>query len=235
MDFSAKWIRPKKDMGDVCPVFRKKWTKKEIPDKAVLYLTALGVYEAKLNGERISDYVLAPGWTSYEKRLQYQEYDITALLGEENELTVTVGKGWFRSPMPGSWGDCEDKARRMGQSCGLFGELRLYYADGRKEVIITDGSWKCAESQVRFSEIYDGEYHDAGFTMQEWQNAEEFPHSTDILILQEGEEIREMERVEAKSVFTTPAGETVVDFGQIITGYVEFTVEAERGSEIHFS
>lgn len=231
MNFSAKWIRPKEEMGDVCPVFRKQWEQRERPQRAVLYLTALGVYEARINGERISEYVLAPGWTSYEKRLQYQEYEVTKLLGERNELTVTVGKGWFRSPMPG-WVESEEKTKRVRHSCGLFGELHLFYGDGRMEILPTDGSWECAESPVRFSEIYDGESYDARLTPAGFALVEEFAHSTEILIPQEGEEIREMERLEAKEVFRTPAGEWVVDFGQEVTGYVEFSVDAPEGTAV---
>ena len=77
MEFQAKWIRTSEETGGVCPVFRKGWkTEKEV-ERATLYLTALGVYEAHLNGKRVGNYVLAPGWTAYDKRLQYQEYDIT--------------------------------------------------------------------------------------------------------------------------------------------------------------
>ncbi len=233
MQFLAKWIRPRKDMGDVCPMFRKQWKQEEIPQKAVLYMTALGVYEAKINGKRISDYVLAPGWTSYEKRLQYQGYDITKLLQENNELTVTVGKGWLRSPMPGGWAGSKERDKRMALSAGLFGEIRFTYKDGTEESCWTDKSWQCAKSPVLFSEIYDGESYDASFQPDVWEETEEFEHSTDVLILQEGEEIREMERIGAKSVFTTPAGETVVDFGQEVTGYVEFSAEAQKGDRIH--
>lgn len=110
MEFQAKWIRTSEETGGVCPVFRKGWkTEKEV-ERATLYLTALGVYEAHLNGKRVGNYVLAPGWTAYDKRLQYQEYDITDLVVEENELIVTLGKGWFRSPMPG-WQDTPDKRK----------------------------------------------------------------------------------------------------------------------------
>ena len=114
MEFQAKWIRTSEETGGVCPVFRKGWKTERKVERATLYLTALGVYEAHLNGKRVGKYVLAPGWTAYDKRLQYQEYDITDLLREENELTVTLGKGWFRSPMPG-WEDAPDKLQRIGR------------------------------------------------------------------------------------------------------------------------
>ena len=231
MDFSAKWIRPRQDMGDVAPVFRRTWAAGKEITSAKLLITALGVYEAVMNGERIGDYVLAPGWTSYQKRLQYQEYDITGLLKAENELCVTVGKGWFRSPMPG-WLESEDKKRRKEQCAGLFAEIRLTYADGSEEIIATDQEWECAESAVRFSEIYDGETFDACFRTEKWEPAEEFPWDTKILIPQEGEIIKEMEFLAPKSIFTTPAGETVVDFGQEITGYAEITLDAHAGERV---
>lgn len=235
MQFHAKWIQPAEDMGHVCPIFKKTWKSKSRPIKAVLYLTALGVYEARLNDKRISEYVLAPGWTVYRKRLQYQQYDITKLLtaelNKENMLTVTVGKGWFRSPMPG-WLESADKKRRKEQPCGIIGELHIKYEDGSEEIIVTDTSWDYGESAVKFSEIYDGETYDARFKTRVWNNAKELVWPVDILIPQEGEEIREMERIEAKSVFQTPSGETIVDFGQEITGYVEFTVDAGAGETV---
>lgn len=231
MEFSAKWIRPVKDMGDTAPVFRKRWAVKKKIKEAKLFITSLGVYEAELNGSRVGDFVLAPGWTVYRKRLQYQEYDISELLGEENELCVTVGKGWFRSPMPG-WMESEDKRFRTSQPGGLFAEIHLTYMDGSSERMMTDQSWECGESAVRFSEIYDGETFDASFQTKTWAKAEEFQWDTSILIPQEGEKIKEMEVFSPKSIFTTPAGETVVDFGQEITGYVEISLDAHAGESI---
>lgn len=232
MEFQAKWIRTSEDIGGVCPVFRKGWKTEKKVERATLYLTALGVYEAHLNGKRVGNYVLAPGWTAYDKRLQYQEYDITDLVGKKNELTVTLGKGWFRSPMPG-WQDTSDKLQRMGRPGGILGEVHIVYMDGSEEVIVTDQSWIWGESRIRFSEIYDGEFCDDTFVTKEWNTVKEFEWSKEILIPQEGEEIREQEVVAAKSVFRTPAGELVVDFGQEITGYVEFTVDAHAGDRIH--
>ena len=232
MEFQAKWIRTSEETGGVCPVFRKGWNTEKEVERATLYLTALGVYEAHLNGKRAGNYVLAPGWTAYDKRLQYQEYDITDLVVEKNELIVTLGKGWFRSPMPG-WQDTPDKLQRMGRPGGILGEVHIVYMDGSEEVIVTDQSWTWGESGIRFSEIYDGETCDATFVTKEWNTVKEFAWSKEILIPQEGEEIREQEVVAAKSVFRTPAGELVVDFGQEITGYVEFTVDAHAGDRIH--
>lgn len=229
--WKANWIRPKKDMGDICPVFRKQWDGKKEITKAVLYITALGVYEAKVNGVRVGEYVLAPGWTAYDKRLQYQEYDVTGLLSEKNELSVTVGKGWYRSSMPG-WMMTEDRIKRAARQTGLLCELLVTCADGTQEVIGSDDTWTCAKSRVRFSEIYDGEIYDAAYVPEDWEKVCVFDGPWETLIPQEGEEIREMERVQAKRLFVTPAGETVVDFGQVVTGYVEFTVDAKAGDRV---
>lgn len=230
MNDFAEWICTSEDTGAVCPVFRRIWSVRKKVTGAELILTVLGTYEARLNGKRISDYVLAPGWTAYEKRLQYQKYDITALLSSENDLRVTVGNGWFRSPMPGVM--TEDKKRRMNRPQGIWGRIRLTYADGSEEIISTDASWEWGESGVRFSEIYDGETVDADYVTEGWKNAGILEWPQNILIPQEGEQIRETERVAAKSMIITPAGETLIDFGQEITGYVEFTVDAHAGDRI---
>ncbi|MDO4274979.1 MAG: family 78 glycoside hydrolase catalytic domain [Eubacteriales bacterium] len=230
-EWKAQWIRPQEDMGDICPVFQKAWSPEKEVAGAELLITALGVYEARINGKRVGEYILAPGWTAYEKRLQYQQYDVTELLKAENELSVLVGKGWYSSSMPG-WMMTEDRIRRAARKTGLLAELHVVYTDGTQEVIATDKSWNCGESQIRFSEIYDGEIYDASYTRKKWAETAEFEGPWETLIPQEGEEIREMERVQAKSIFVTPAGETVVDFGQEVTGYVEFHVNAKAGDTV---
>ena len=128
---NSQWITTARDLGGVCPVFRKRFCAEKELSSATLEITALDVYEAELNGKRVGDFVLAPGWTSYDHRLQVQTYDVTELLlgapsggavasatEGVNELRVTVGRGWFRSPMPG-FEESEDKQRRFHQPCGL--------------------------------------------------------------------------------------------------------------------
>ncbi len=234
MEWDAKWIRPAADYGDVCPVFQKNFTCQKRVSSARLRITATGVYEAVLNGSRVGEFVLAPGWTSYEKRLQVQEYDVTELVQEQNELHVTLGKGWYRSPMPG-WLWPERKAQLDGYCAGLTAQLALTYTDGTVETVSTDESWKCAESPIRFSEIYNGETFDAAFVPESWNGTEAFAGPTATLISQEGEEIREQERVSVARLFTTPAGETVIDFGQEVTGYVEISLCAKAGEAVELS
>lgn len=148
MEWSAKWIAPAQEMGDVCPVFVKEFAGKEGVAKAELFITAMGVYEASLNGERVGEYVLAPGWTSYEKRQQYQCYDVTDLLEKDNRLEVVVGKGWYRSPMPG-WVNEEGKDTKAHMPAGLIAQLVLTGEDGTKQVVATDESWTAKESRIR--------------------------------------------------------------------------------------
>ena len=229
----AKWISIPEHVGDPAPEYRKSWQLPEGKEaaEARLTITALGVYEARINGERVGAYVLAPGWTAYDKRLQVQTYDVTHLIRGENEISVLVGKGWYASRMPG-WFQSEEIANRRNRQTGLIAELCIRCTDGSEACIGTDGSWTWRESGIRFSEIYDGETCDAGFTAGAEQPCALMNAGMETLIPQEGEEIREMERVAAASVFRTPKGEWVVDFGQEITGYVEFTVDAKAGDRI---
>ena len=230
---NSSWITVTQDTGDVCPVFRRPFATRDAVEKAELQITALGVYHAEINGQRVSDDVLAPGWTSYDHRLQVQSYDVTALLKKENDLRVTVGRGWFRSPMPG-WLDSADKQRRLNQPCGLITRLHIVYRDGAEETLSTDESWQWAQSRILFSEIYDGETCDARIEPGNWQPVKPLEWSKDILIPQEGEAIRETERIAARRVFRTPQGDTVVDFGQEVTGYVEIALNARTGDEVLF-
>jgi len=226
----AKWITPSVPVSDACPVFLFSFPGGAA--KAELQITALGVYEAGLNGNRVGSFVLAPGWTAYDHRLQVQTYDLSPLLSAgDNQLRVTVGKGWFRSPMPG-WVDDEEKRSRASRPCGLIAEIHLWSADGSEQILVTDESWRCTEGPVRFSEIYDGEVFDTTFVPDEPVPVSLLSWSKDILIPQEGEEVRETERVRAKSVFRTPNGDLLVDFGQEVTGYVEISLTARAGDRV---
>lgn len=232
--FSANWIKPASDMGDVVPLFTRRFHLGKKVASAVLYITCTGVYEACLNGSRVGRFLLAPGWTSYEKRLQYQQYDVTALLKEDNALSVLVGKGWYRSPMPGFSDSDAQNARRNSPAC-MIAQLHITCEDGTEERILTDPSWRVSESCIRFSEIYDGEVCDASFCDPDDQAAVIAAAPPCALIPQEGEEIQEQERVLSAKMFTTPKGEVVIDFGQEVTGYVETTLTAAKGELVELS
>ena len=195
-------------------------------EKAMLEITALGVYEAKLNGERIGDFILAPGWTSYLNRLQVQSYDVTNLLKTENSLEVTVGQGWR------AIANKRDGSDFLGyRDTALIAELTLTYADGSTESIVTDSSWTARESKLRYTNIYDGDIYDATFKAGSARHCICVDLEKDMLIPQEGEKIVEQERMPALQVIKTPAGETVIDFGQNMTGYVEFRIKGTPGAQ----
>ena len=236
MNWNPIWICPKQDLGDLPAVFGKDFLlEKKAISHASLLVTAMGVYEAKLNGERVGDFVMAPGWTSYYTRLQYQEYDITnLLLAEENKIEITVGKGWYRGRLPG-WGGSSFQDGLKKRPCGLTAQISVSYSDGSTQIISTDESWRVSDGPVRFSEIYDGEIYDATQVADPTWPVSVFDGPTDTLIEQQGEKVKEQERLAPKSIFTTPKGEIVFDFGQNLTGYVELSVIANSGDCVDLS
>jgi len=224
------WIKPNEDYGDVCPVFKKDFSLVKVIKNATLNITAMGVYEAILNGKRVGSFYMAPGWTVYEKRHLYQSYDVKDLIKEENSLMVTVGKGWYRGRLvefglSNCWGGVS----------ALIAELVIEFSDGTKMVVNSDNSWKTSESPVRFSEIYDGETYDATFSDYKWENARIFHGSKLPLEPQDGEYVEEQEILYPKRIFETPLGERVIDFGQNLTGYIELDIDANEGDIIEYS
>ena len=237
MIWTAKWIKPTEDLGEIAPVFSKNFNLPKTVAKATLYVTALGIYDAHLNGSRVGEFILAPGWTAYHKRLQYQAYDVTDLLLSENQLLVTVGKGWHRGRLPGDIDVFNYPYQRKLQArpCGIIAQLEITYTDGSTETIVSDETWNASESQIRFSEIYDGEVCDTTFIPSHDGKVECFDGPSDTLIPQQGEEVREQEHIAAGRMFLTPKGETVIDFGQNMAGYVVTTVAAANGDTIDLS
>ena len=221
----GEWISTGLKNEKAAPVFRRGFAVRPVR-KATLYITALGVYEATLNGRRVGEFVLAPGWTDYDKRLQVQQYDVTPLLKENNELCVAVGRGWYGSRL--GW----EQQHPGGDPVAWIAALRMEYADGTAEDIVTDGSWEWAESNVLCSTIYDGETADGRARPQDFQPAVCIPRPKDIFIPQEGEEIREQERLSPAALIRTPKGEAVIDFGQNVTGYVQFSVSGPAGHQV---
>ncbi len=234
MDWNAKWIKSQEDLGAVAPEFSVSFALRGPVREAKLYITALGVYEAQLNGSRVGSFILAPGWTSYPKRLQYQEYDVSDLLQEENRLQVLVGRGWYRSRMPG-WEGSEYQKKLQEKPSALLAQLEIVYDDGSRETICSGSDWTVRESAVRFSEIYDGEIYDATRSEESSRPVEIYEGPSETLIPQQGEEIREQERIFPARIFTTPKGEVVVDFGQEITGYVETNMKGCAGEVLDLS
>lgn len=234
MNWIAKWIKPAEDMGGKAPCFAKTFKVEKAVASAVLRMTGMGTYEATINGKNVTDTVLNPGWTTYAKRLQVQIYDVTELLAEDNEISVILGKGWYRSPLIRHWSGTI-QTEQMKLPPAITAELALTYQDGTAEIITTDESWLVSESKVRFSELYDGEEYDATFAPAKKTAAVVYDGPTETLIPHEGVAVREQERVHPVRIFITPKGEKVIDFGQELTGFLEVSVNAKAGDVVDVS
>ena len=160
MELQAKWIIPSGSIGESAPVYRRRFTCDHIRH-AVLRITALGVYRAELNGKRVGDFFLAPGFTAYRDRLQVQEYDVTGLISAYNEFTITVGKGWYHSRFLLAWEVPEWRKCLMERPLAAIAELEILDESGQKILVSTDESWEWALSPVRENSLYDGEVYDA--------------------------------------------------------------------------
>ena len=229
-DWQAKWIagnyRVNKKQRYPVDCFRKVFSAGAVK-KARLYATACGVYEGRLNGKRIGDFILAPGITDYRRRVQYQSYDVTALLKNgENQLTFQLGDGWYRGSV-GAWG----LKNQYGTETKLLAQLELTMADGSVQTVATDGSWAWShDGPVRFADNKDGEIVDAARTPSYAEKAKETTHPV-IPTASNNVAVTEHERFKPKMI-TTPYGKTVLDFGQNIAGYAEFTVNAHQGQRV---
>lgn len=227
----ASWIRMKNAASTVVPVFRKTFSCIRPVRKAVLEVTCAGVYEATINGGRVGEFILAPGWTEYSKRLQVQSYDITERLLEDNVLDVCVGNGWFRrtnAPWTGT-SNPDEFLPAM-----LIAAMHLEYADGSEEVLLTDETWQVSESEITLSGIFPGEDVDAT-KQRSFEAAEVTEYPKQILIPQEGPEVREQEVIYPRKSFRTPKNEWVIDFGQNLTGYMFFEMDARAGERLSLS
>ena len=224
----ASWITMEGAASTAVPVFRKKFDCGKPVRSAVLEVTCDGVYEAVLNGRRVGNFILAPGWTEYRKRLQVQSYDVTELLEKNNTLEITVANGWFRRTNA-PWTGTKNPDEFLPAM--LIAALRLVREDGSEEHILTDGTWEASESTVTLSGIFIGE--DVDMTREpcfEPARICDFPKEN--LIPQEGPEVHEQETVYPRASFRTPRGEWVIDFGQNLTGYMAFETDARAGFRI---
>ncbi|HEX5171692.1 MAG TPA: family 78 glycoside hydrolase catalytic domain [Cyclobacteriaceae bacterium] len=240
-DWKASWIQPgyKEDtVMRASPLFRKQFSVSKKILAATAYVTSHGVYEAHINGRRVGDAYLTPGWTSYNKRLQYQVYDITNYLQPGNNLVGAVlGSGWYRGYIGFS-----GQKNFYGKDISLLLQIEITYTDGTHETVVTDGSWKSSTGSIQSSEIYDGEIIDArlekkgwdvpGYDDSNWSDVVIADMPKDHLLATCNELIRKHETFVPKSIFTTPKGEKVLDFGQNLVGWVIIKVSGKAGDKI---
>lgn len=239
-NWKAQWIQVgfEEEEGRPSPLFRKDFSSAKKVKQAVAFITAKGVYEAEINGQKVGDACLAPFWTSYNERLQYQTYDVTELVKQgANAVGVTLGSGWYRGNIGFS-----GQVNVYGSELALLFQLELTYEDGSKERIVSDGSWKSSTGPIVYAELYHGETYDArlekegwstpGYDDSAWSGVEVKDYSKDILITTENEPIRKKEVFHPVEILTTPQGDQVIDFGQNLVGWVQMKVSGNAGDQV---
>jgi alpha-L-rhamnosidase len=241
-EWRASWITPAASAidprTDAAFLLRKAFRVKDGVKAARIYATAAGMYELYVNGRRVSDEELAPGWTSYQHRLQYQTHDVTELLKSgDNAVGIHLGDGWYRSGI-----GFEQLNYKYGDRRAALLQLHIRYEDGTEDVIATDASWRAATGPVTYSTIYHGETYDARLERDGWSEAghpdgdwapvETIDLPMETLVPQENWPVRVTERIRPVAAFVTPAGDRVLDMGQNMVGRIRFTVEAPAGTAI---
>ena len=231
-DWKAQWITgdytPNKKERYPVDCFKKEFTS-DCAVTARLYISACGEYEARINGKRVGNFILAPGSTDYHKRIQYQAYDVTELIQNgENALTVELADGWYR----GSSG-AKGRTCTYGSVTRLIAQLEIVDQDGAEQVIATDGSWQWSnDGPIRFADNEDGEIVDANRVPAYSGKAKLSPLEVPLtasnnVFVTEHEQFKPVEKI------TTPAGKTVLKFPQNLCGYLGFRLEAKKGQQIH--
>jgi alpha-L-rhamnosidase len=209
--------------------------------KAELQASAQGIFEAYLGGAKVGDDVLSPGWSSYEWRLRYRSYEVTDLLQNTSEAPVVLGfglgNGWFRGRLTWSGGRAF-----YGDRLGAIGALVITYEDGHQQVVRTDESWTSGPSAVLADDFYDGQTIDArlasdawlrpGFSSDSWTGVTALDFDVDKLVEYVGPPVVRHEELRPVKIWQSPAGRTLVDFGQNLVGWLKFAVRGERGETI---
>lgn len=230
-DWSAKWISADIEINNKLhyPVdyFKKTfWTNKNIA-RARLYITACGLYEALLNGEKVGDAELTPGYTDYSKRVQYQTFDVTDMIkGGGNMLEISLADGWYRGCV-----GAMSYRNVFGSRTKLLCQLELEFADGTKESLVSDESFVWSnDGSIRYADLKNGEMVDArmkpGYAGKARVDSHPVIPSASNNVL-----VKQHERITPKLI-TSPSGAKILDFEQNLAGFVEFRLRGESGQKI---
>ena len=228
--WQAKWIGPGCD-PEWAPTLTGTFTAKGQVASARLYMVGLGVYSATLNGRPFTDELLAPGLWYFERETEYQTYDVTGYIQPENKLEVTLANGWYK----GRFG--LDREKPYGDRFGLLAELHLTYADGSTQVVCADEGWQWYESDLAAgNSIYDGEVlNRLSHSGRENPLRPVVPVEVGLRVVDRlSPPIKEFLSLPVVEVIHTPAGETVLDFGQNHAGLLRFRSALPSGTEVRF-
>ena len=240
-DWKAKWIEMENDTirYSPSPHFRKEFLTTKTVATARIYVTSHGFYELQLNGKKVGDQVLTPGWTSYGKRLQYQVYDVTnMLLKGNNAIGAVLGDGWYRGTL--AWGN---NWAIYGKRLGVLFQLKITYTDGSESMVISDETWKASnDGAIRMNDIYNGETFDAtkkligwnntGYDDKNWQHVKIGYYNNVNLIASEGSPIRKIQEIKPVKIFRTPKGKLIADMGQNMVGWLRLKVSGKKGTVV---
>lgn len=229
--WAGKMIRPLSDMGEGTPAsgLKQVFTVSQIAGNEILRISALGLYRAFINGRRVGTDVLTPGWTNYDIRLSFQTYDIADLLRVgENEITIWVGDGWFRSPL--MWIE-ERRVNVWGTQVAAIAEVRGGSEHG-EILVATDDTWLSGETPVRKSQIYFGEIYDARFEQRFEQGVAAVDFDYDKLIAHECAAVQELPAIDPVAHWLDEQGRSIYDFGQNTAGYVRLSATAAGEGDI---
>lgn len=231
-DWTARAITSptKQEKGPLRPLRLRKTFKLSASalQDARLYITSLGVFQAYINDVPVGDHCMAPGWTSYHHRLNYEVFDVASMLrvNEENVIAVELAEGWYATRL----GFLGGQRFIYGDEMALIAQLEIN-SEQDKVSVVSDASWKCHASALISSEIYDGEIYDAREDQKGWSGLSfdqesswnavretEFPRTE--LVAPNAPPVRVTQTVKPIKIITTPSGKTIVDFGQNLVGRV---------------
>ena len=251
-NWTGSWINdgkpvPENDndfyLDDPAPLFRKEITVPKPVKRARLYISGLGYYEAYLNGKKIGNHVLDPGWTTYSRRVLYSTYDVTGLLQKgRNALGVTLGNGWY-NPLPmRMWGRLNLREHLTVGRPRFIAQLNIEYNDGTRQSIVTDKSWKTAEGPILRNNIFLGEVYDArrekpGWSLPQfddsnWINANTADERTGRLKAQPQPPVKVTAEIKPVKLTQPESGVFIFDMGQNFSGWVTLRVKGPAGTKV---
>ena len=237
--WNARWITPDWEDKSIHPLMRKSFEIRKQISSARLYVTGLGLYEIEINGKRVGDEYLTPYCNNYDNWIQYQTFDVTDFLQSgSNVIGAMLGNGWYK----GRFGFLNNNDGYYGDTFAFLCELVIQYTDGDTVTICTDESWKATKGYIIDSNIYDGEIQDATMKIEDWSCPEgDDSKWSGVRVIDLGFEriqarrsipVRIVEERKPAKIIITPKGETVLDMGQNMVGWVRFKVSAPEGHEI---
>jgi alpha-L-rhamnosidase len=240
-DWSASWIgtapSPSDSISSPAPMLRRGFRVGGTIQQARIYATSLGVYELQLNGRRVGDQLFTPGWTSYNKRLQYQTYDVTSLLrAGENVVGAILGDGWYRGNL-----GFDGQRNVYGTRLALRLQLEIRYRDGHVERVVSDTQWKTATGPILLSDIYGGETYDArrerpgwagaGYDDRDWTAVVALDPPSSQLLAPQSPPVRRVRELRPIGIRRT-GDETIFDLGQNFTGWARLKVRGQAGTTV---